>query len=400
MHPVSQRGSLIVSTRRALRAVLGLALIGSLVPITSARAQTSYQVQIGASLNSPANAQSMRFFPNSLRLHPGDVIRFKSTGVHGATLLPEGTQPQAWLDANWAGTADPYSPALPDPDDGEGRYKLNSALVLPTSMDCGFPWQSPCSYGGSSVLHSGIALETNLDFSVSVNVPAGSDFWIVDLAAPRVRMHVEVVDGDDVTQQSQIDSQKTTQMAADAKIAANLIKKYSKPTKKVSRTGKVTWNAYAGLDAPTVSVAGFYPPTLNIKKGQAVKWSYGKLLHAGHSVTFPVEYGNQISQAFVRIHCDPDGDGTGGTDTVPLNGNPPYCDDASQLELELPDEVLNKIGDAKVTAADDIASSGVRGKSFVKRASAYKLKFPTKVAGGLSYVCVLHPSMTAKVVVK
>lgn len=117
-----------------------------------------------------------------------------------------------------------------------------------------------------------------------------------------------------------------------------------------------------------------------------------------HTATFPLAQGLEIANESFIPSCDPDGDSGLQPDGPPEVEGPPFCTDPSQLELDLDIRMMDH-GDGVLRSASDFENSGVRG-DFLSRAS-WDLKFRSKSPDkGFQYVCMIHPFMRGKVIVK
>lgn len=389
-------------TRRLLtHALLSGALFAStLFPMTGAQAQATHEVRVGALLSVPSGAESMRFFPSELRVHMGDTIHFSTQGMHTATFLPAGDNPDTWVAQNSTEVGAPYSPLLPDEDDGSGQMKFNPAVSGPSDASCGLPWLGPCDYSGTQVVNSGLPLFFDMDFAVNVSVSPGTTFWVVDLASPDLRMKVDVVPGAEVTSApSEIDAARNRQIAADSERAQELHQKFSKP-KKIKRKGKVFWKVFAGIEEPGLALRGFYPKKLKIKPKHHVRWIFKKLQSEGHAVAFPRAFAGTLNAGLPMIQCDLDENGA-GPDQGQQSFGFPFCLDPAHLELDVPDTFLKRTGDAVLKGTDDFSSSGARGAGMFTERRPYNLKFPRRSdKKGFRYACAIHPFMRGKVVVR
>jgi hypothetical protein len=108
-----------------------------------------------------------------------------------------------------------------------------------------------------------------------------------------------------------------------------------------------------------------YPKRFNIRRGQRVRWHFDKLIYETHSATFPLSdrWFEQI-ETFHMV-CDPDGDGTGGTDTeVDEQTPPPFCPGGfSEVEVDFEPRSAQGTGNGVVSNRFGLENSGVRGDS-------------------------------------
>lgn len=390
-------------TRAWLRACALALTVGLMAPVGTARAQATYEVLVGQFLEGPFPAESMRFFPDTIRVHPGDTLHFTTTGFHTATLLPVGTGPVEWFDTQATlGTAQPYAFAQPDPDDGPTSYKLGNAAISPTDPTCGGAGQPACSFGGTSVLNSGAPFFGPMDFTVSVDVAAGSSFYVVCIIhGASMRMRVEVVaSGQAASDPADIEDANEQALAQDLDTAAALHERFSgRRTSHVAPDGTRVWDAWAGVDSRYVALFGFYPSRLRIRPGDSVQWHFDSLTYEDHTVTLPLGTGREIVRNAPLV-CDPDGDAGPGPDNPPDQEEPPFCSDPTQLEFEIDDRFVHPSGNG-VFRGNDLENSGVLGANSFLGDSNYRLRFTRPSPdGGFKYLCLIHPFMRGRVIVR
>ncbi len=312
--------------RRISLGLLGaITLVGGfLLPATTAAAATTYDVGVGRFLQSAA-AESMRFFPSVVDVHQGDTLHFTSDGFHTATALPLGEGPVEWFDTNASGPTDPYSIIQEDADDGPTSTVFSTAVALPSDPTCG-PAGTPCSYGGSAVVNSGIPLSGPMDFGVSVDASAGSSFYVVCLIhGPGMRLKVNVVGGGEAASDpADIEKANAAALDQDENSAAALWARYAdRQTWHRTPNGTRVWDAWAGVDDRHVALYGMFPLTLRIHKGDRVQWHFDSLEYEVHTVTFPIDTARDIVRNSFLPVCDtgPGGDTTSsGSPAAPRTG--------------------------------------------------------------------------------
>lgn len=386
---------------RRFAALCVLAIFASLlVPGVAAQAQTAeYLVQVGA-MHEGVPSESMRFFPSRMSVHQGDTITFSSDGFHTASLLPAGADVQTWVDENVAAPAGPFAPFVPDPDEGPSNLKFNNAVAFPSDPTCGTPGAPACTYDGSSLVNSGVLVFGPGSFTTTIDAAPGESFWVICLVHNNMRMRVTVVADDaPATTQASIDAAKTSQIAHDTdEAAATHHRLLTKRSKHTTASGKTVWDSWVGYDLPGVSLLAMYPKKLRIKKGQTVRYHFGSLEYEVHTATFPHTKGLEIANNSFVPSCDLDGDAGTAADVPPEIPGPPFCNDPSQLELDL-DPRMGDTGNGTLRSRTDFENSGVRG-DFLPRA-AWDLKFGARSGDKpFKYVCMIHPFMRGAVVVR
>lgn len=347
----------------------------------------------------------MRFFPSTMTVHKGDTITF-SGGFHTATLLPAGDDPNVWVEDNATALGAPYGAFTADPDEGPAAIKFNNAVAFgdPT---CGTA-DAPCDYTGNDVVNSGVFVFGPGSFTATINANPGDILYVICLIHPNMRMRVTVVAPTDAaTTQGSIDEAMADTVAQDNDDALAIHSALkAKRSKHTTTGGKTVWDTWVGYDTPHVSLLGMYPKKLSIKKGQTVRYHFQQLVYEIHTATFPLADALAISNnSFVPV-CDPDGDSGTMPDNPPEMQAPPFCNDPTQLELDIDAGMLDS-GDQVLRSRNDFENSTPRGPSTPAIGSkiggqkSWDLKFqavsPTK---GFKYICMIHPSMRGAVVVK
>lgn len=386
-------------------ALLAGALVGTAGP---AKAAEILDVQVGAPLfeSAGAPADGMRFMAPTLTVHKGDTLNFGFAGFHTATLLPANEDAEAWVEANASGLEEPYNVITPDPDDtgldpgssdSKPAVKFNNAVAFPSDPTCGFSPGPACSYDGGEVLNSGLPFaEDAPPFSVVVDANPGDIFGVICLLHPNMRLQVNVVaNNETATTQAEVDAYRVATTASDSEAAAELHAKYV--NKRVKRNG--AWQAFGGMDGDGFALLGMYPHKLTIKKGDRVRWRFDRLPFEIHTVSFPKSRAREITQGDFVFACDPDGDTGPGPDNPPDTQAPPFCNDPSQLEIELTAFTVHQYGNGTFRGAD-FETSGVRGG--VSSTDPYTLKFGKRsTKKGFKYMCMIHGGfMDGTVVVK
>jgi plastocyanin len=380
---------------RKLPVLIVATLVAGIVAVPgTVRAQETLKIRAGAFIDNGAPASLNRFYAPELNVHQGDTLRFVNRGFHTATLLPTSvTDLEGWIQDNQTGLDKPFSaPFTIDEDDTpldpggsaeKPSTKFNNAVAFPSPPDCGGEEQPPCDYAGDTLLSSGAFTFTK--WSATINSAPGTSAYVLCLLHPAMSLKVNVVDDTETAStQAEINSYFETQSEADAAAALKKHKRLSR--KHVKENG--VWQAYAGFDGDGYALIAMYPRRLEIKKGQRVEWHFN-LLTEPHTVTFPRDKAIEIFRNDFIPGCDPDGDGGPGPDNPPDTEEPPFCNDPTQLELDISPKSVHQYGDGKFEGRD-YESSGVRGAQ-TGDTSSYTLKF-TKRSGpeGYKYTCMIH----------
>lgn len=402
---------------RYVLSLLACACAAALLPASPAHAALTFDVEVGRFFDeSDHTAESMRFYPSSIRIASGDTLHFSTESFHGVTLLPAGTEAGAWRTEN-AAPGGAWSAFVRDPDEGPRGAKMN--LRVATASDaCGWPGQSACEFDGRGdavldPLNSGVALfpsesgvETReLSFSVMITADPGSTIYAVDPLHPAMTMQIEVVGSfAERSDLGQLQAESAEQFAEDAARAEALDRTYARKRVKKTSGGKTTWQAWAGVEEDGISLRRFYPKKLTIAAGDRVKWVFSKNLYEAHAVTLPRTRALAMAETFPELACDPDGDTGTSDDAQATSPEFPFCSSGS-LEVDVPPAFVAPTGNGSFRGGRDVESSGARGASFATTKRAYQLSFPMKSPkAGFAYACPIHEAahapMNATVVVK
>jgi plastocyanin len=378
----------------------GTAIALVLAPGTGARAAATtltITVGSGAAVHGVV-LEGMRFgAPDTITVHKGDVLTFNFEGFHTATLIPAGVGADDWrLDHTRPGGD--FALLQPDADDPQPAFEFNKTALFPTSQTCGTA-SAPCSYKGTSVVNSGAPLGAPT-FSVTVDANPGTTFWVLCLIHAMMQMRVTVVpDATATTTQAQITGAAAAVNAQQRDEAAAVINRLQKPTHHKTAAGRVVWDAYAGFDGDGWGLNGMFPTTLQIHKGDRVRWHFAQLQGNVHTVTFPRKTALSLSNsdfAGQNVVCEnPAGD------TPPDAAPPVFCSTGAQnAEFHIRAlGVLPQGGGKFFGTKTGLRSSGVRGPDGLSTAP-YDLRFmrvsPKK---GFRYACAIHGAMMSGTVI-
>lgn len=386
----------------ALIALGALACSLLIVQAGVARAQQVYDVSIGMPLNDETvPGESMRFFPDRLTVHQGDVLRFTTQSFHNAALLPANVGAQDWLDENAQAPTGPWGVVVLDPDEGE--LKFNNRIAFPTRFDCGTP-ENPCVHDGDpasndgGVLNSGVPIAGPVDFSVRVEAQPGDFFWVVCLVHTQMRMKVTVVPEEEAASDpTVIAGQNASRIAQDTTQAQALHSKLSRRQSSHREDGRRVWDAWVGFDTRYISLLAMYPRKLNIRRGDTVQYHFDQLNFEIHSATMPSGRGRAFAREnFFAMVCDPDGDAGTQPDQPPGEQG---CADPTQTEFDVSLAALAPSGNGRYTGGDDFEHSGILGPGLPD--GPWEVRF-TRVTNrrGVGYICVVHPFMIGRVRVR
>jgi plastocyanin len=381
--------------KRSFAVLAGAILVMSVLAVPAmGGAGPTYTVQLGGFYGDTNPGSGNSFYPDSMQVHSADQLSFVNNAFHSATLLPLGTDPDAWLEANASAIGDPYYPIVTDPDDGAKGFKYNNGVLFGTETTCGT--DTACTYDGSTVVSSNIL---NSDpFLVRLDVPVGSQVWVQCLIHPAMRQQVDVVDdATPVQTQAEIDADTATRLADEAADALALHEQLVDEHSSHNENGRKVWDVFAGYDTEVFSLYGFYPAEQKVKKGQAVEYHFDQLTLEDHTASIDRKRtaAKILSKDFIPM-CDPDGDQGAGPDTPPELEGPPFCNDPTTLELEAAPKAVLGAGDGEYRGGTDLESPPISGAAF-GGIDSFEVVFPKDLDKTITYTCVLHPFMRGKI---
>jgi plastocyanin len=387
--------------------VLVLALL--MPPPAASSASSNFatlNVVLGAFLEeafavSGTNAATHEFFPKRLSVAEGDDVHFDVGGFEGVLILPPNVGAQDWLDEFATTPTDPFSFVIEDPDEAPGNLKGNNVIALGTDPTCGVSGQPPCSVDGTGVHSSGLFPDGDfLTYDVTIDLNEGDFVWVVNSVFPDQRMKISVVDPADRTSQADIDAERIDAFKRYADAAAALALKLStRQSWHRTRSGRRVFDAWAGYDTQHFDLLDFFPQKLKIRKDDRVRWHFDSLIDEIHTVSVPRARALQTAANVFAPVCDPDGDGGAGPDNPPDLPEPPFCSNIAELEFDIPAGFVLPRGNGVYRQGNNLESSGARGGGLPE--NSYTLTFSKRTSNaGNPYICMLHPFMRGRVVVK
>ncbi len=328
-------------------------------------------------------------------------MHFDAGGFEGLLILPANVGAQDWIDDNASTPNDPFSFIVNDPDEAPGNLKGNNVVVLGTDPTCGVSGMPPCSVDGTGVHSSGVIPAGDfLTYDATIDLNEGDFVWVVNSVFPDHRMKINVVPEAERSSQAEIDDERLDAFKRYADAAAALQTKLSKKqTSHKKRNGGRVWDAWAGYDTQHFDLLDFYPQKMKIKKNDKVRWHFDSLIDEVHTVSMPVDKALSVAGRVFAPVCDPDGDGGPGPDNPPDMEAPPFCADPAQLEFDIPAGFVLEKGNGKYGGGRAFESSGARGGGLPE--DPFTLEFTRRSSKkGNPYLCMLHPFMRGRVIVR
>ncbi len=396
--------------RKRAGALVALAVLGSLFVPSSAKAATTYEIEVGQSFfEVGVPGFSARIYPGSIKVHSGDTIHFSD---HLA-MLPEGVYPQDYFAENvWTNGAR-YSFLQNDPDEGPDAVKINLAEDLETQ--CGTK-DNPCVWGRNNdpILPAFPEEQEGVepDFSVWVTIEAepGTTLWGSSVAAADINTNikVEVVGPQEAAStQEELDARAAALKAKDYEDALALHSKMNaKRTFHRNAAGQRVYDIWAGSTGGPIELIAFYPKKISVPKGARVMYHFQDEVEP-HTATFGGRKARELGQNGFMPVCDPDGDeGTSPDLPATFSETEPPCADMSQFELDVDQRIVDETGNGRVTGNSDLENSGVKTPIFPEETSYDAQPWTVKMADrssdkGFKYICLVHGGfMSGRVVVK
>lgn len=379
-------------------ALVAVAALGVALMPAAAQGQTgtTYEIEVGADFfEQGAPGFSARFYPGSVSLHPGDTLHF--FGFGSPVMFPEGMEPVEAAERWQLDVGDQNFPLVPDPDEGTTGYKFDEAAFAPTPAGIGCGTQAdPCEWDGSNPDEVFIP-ELFEELYVTITANPGDVIYGASFGGHDSSFRIEVIANNATADtQAALDARAAQLKSDDLNKALALHSKYSaKRTSHMTPSGKV-YDVWAGVENGPVSLLGFYPRRITIKKGQTVQWHFDYEGMEIHNVVLSFNKGMEILQSAGIPQCDPDGDEGPGPDTeATFSEQGPVCPEGSTLEFDLDPRELFETGNNVFTGNSDTETSGLRSGQLLQDGffseSPWNLKFKnTSNDKGWRYLCTIH----------
>lgn len=407
-----------MGVRRYLRwsilGVFGLLLVIPVSRSASAQAARTYNVEIGQILEGIA-AESNAFYPSSLRIRSGEVVRFTNefgsipeTGIHAALALPPDVDPAEWEPENTLNLDGEWGFFQTDPDEDPGPYptavKGNWKTILPTDLSCGTV-DNPCITGTSPAARSPINSGVNdpLDFSLKIEAESGTRIWVICAIHTKMKMKIDVVAEEEPTSTiEEIEAANETKLLRETAKAQRLHRIYSaRRTSKLRADGSRVWDAWPGIERGTLFLIDMYPKKLSVARGDSIKWHFEDTKTEIHSVTFPLVEALEVHNApWIGLTCDLDTDEGPAEDLEPPAGAPCPSPPSDVWEFDIDSRFYFPHGNGAMRGGN-YESSGMRGALAGMSQEPFVMRFPQ--SSGLTvfdFACQLHPTMRGAVKVR
>ncbi len=180
-----------------LAAIAAVALVASPAGAGAAPKAQTFTVHIDAQAHNGEPWAFLKFFPDAIQVHSGDVIHAAWAGTdtpHTATFVNT-TDPEGWRAQN-QGPGGPYEVSVPDTQIGgdDAENVINPSVLFPSQVGCGQK-DNPCAFDATTVVSSGINFPVpgaQPGFLVKLTAPVGS-YSLLCLLHPGMEIPVDVV---------------------------------------------------------------------------------------------------------------------------------------------------------------------------------------------------------------
>ena len=300
----------------AICAVLAAALLLGIMPSatgTAAHANepVDHVVAVGADdPGSPAipahqdRFEYLAYYPGTVKVHRGDVVRFDYQGDHSVTFYPGGVRRDSVV----------------VPDELEGDVRLEG--LFPSRDDCAFGVGAgdlpPCVLSsGDQFLNAGAsAADPDYIARVKVDVPPGT-YPFFCIFHRGMRGAIEVVgDDEQIPTPGEVEAERRAQVQRDTAAAEAVVAEHQTPVPQVVG-GHARWQVAVGGSTADgrVGILSYLPSDLEIAPGDEVEFVLPESPEEyldWHSVSFLPDAVREVAPAhYLESRCDLDGRDTG-----------------------------------------------------------------------------------------
>jgi plastocyanin len=339
------------------------------------------------------------FFPRSLSVAQGSIVKFAIKGFHTATILPTGMTAAQDFAAGGSVVAN-------DTDDTELNangtkktvFNLPALSPILPSPTCGTD-ASPCSFTGTSILSESPLFAgppgapppsaPPPPTAIKVDAPAGTYVFHCRIH-PEMNASLTVLAAGSTEGASPDDvaSASAAQVAADTAAATATFNAKNKATRQINSNGSSTWIVNLGAETPDhkVDILEMLPAKITIKSGDRVVWRVqGR--NEPHTVTFPRD---------LETDSVPKCEGANGQD-VPCTGPPDEIEIGGGNGVSTVKSPTTVSDSGLLLAAVSAAALGADPAGALHK---WRVSFAGAVKGTYKYVCQIHDGMNGFVTVR
>lgn len=353
--------------------------------MAASAAALSFTVQVDGSGDDFA-ASSLAYFPRKVTIHPGDTVDFRLVDTGDPHTVTFGTLADAaaaaWEEKGWEAADGPEFAKLPlmIPDDAVEAIQSAAQPCLLTGEE---PGEDACEaqelpvFDGSPSFYNSGWMAPDEDFSVTFapETAPGTYRYVCLLHMPFMTGSVTVAAPDEdiptlnvVAQSAKSELESTVALIRPAVAAAA-------PAKGAVMAGILS------EDAPQSAANVFIPEELEITAGDSVTWS----VLGPHTISFnspPGAYGLRVAAPDGSIHVNP-------LAAMPDN----VVREAPPSDSLMPVEIDGGSWDGKGSLSSGLVLS-------FPPAPLYTFNMAFEEPGAYPYVCLIHPAMVGRIVVK
>lgn len=294
---------------------LGLALVASVLTGSPAQAKSpKLLIQAGAvhPRNKDAPYEYMRFYPDVIKVHQGQMVRWKILGFHTVTFSKKGRDP------------------FLRPDEVPGTYAFAEAQAFGT--ECGRAGKT-CVVNKSTKFESSASpLFTDEPVDYRIDLPPGRYRYFCEIHSQMYGTVQVVPNSSPIPTQKQVNAQIAKYVAKDSAAMDAIYKADQIPHSKVSSDGVREWRVKLGDQTRDnhVETIAYLPNDLKVAAGDRVKYEFPSYGHNDlHTVTFPQQLTGGFSQlpvpyGLAGMSFNPSCDFDGRTSGLPGIIGPPW----------------------------------------------------------------------------
>ena len=303
--------------RRRWSVLVAVALAASLAPVaasgTPAQADQPVEHLVGVGADDPGSPalpapqdrfEYLAYYPDTLKVRRGDIVRFDYRGDHSVTFYPGGVRRDSLL----------------VPDELEGQVRLDG--FFPSRDDCAFGVGAgdlpPCVLSSSDqFLNAGTSVgDPDYIARIQVDLPPGTYSYFC-VFHRSMRGEIEVVEQDEeIPTPAEVEAERQAQVRRDTAAAEAVVASHQAPAP-VIVDGRARWQVQVGGSTPDgrVGILSYLPSDLQIAPGDEVEFvvpeSPGEYLDF-HSVSFLPDAVREVAPAhYMESRCDLDGRDSG-----------------------------------------------------------------------------------------